>query len=341
MLVVRVLGRLTVERDGTELDLPTSRRARGLLAWLAMYPDGRSRSQAAAAFWPDVPEASARSSLRGALAELRRSLGDDADVLLADRERVGLDRAGVRVDLDDFDAHLLAGRWSDALALDRGRLLSDVEDEWSHRRREEHTRDVLRALTRLAADLEADGAVAEAVPVAQRRVRLDPLSEKAGRELVRPLALAGDRAAAIEAGRALVERLQRELGVPPSAQTSGLLDSLRRDDPVAPTSTAPGRSGVVAGPSAPRVRDLVAPELLDRDVPLATLRELRRGPRPVAVLVDVVCPSGPCLGHGDPTWICWACTGRTASGPGQGDRLLTRPSLDPEVSSPGVTRLLG
>ncbi len=47
-------------------------------------------------------------------------------------------------------------------------------------------------------------------------------------------------------------------------------------------------------------------------------------------------PGSPRLGHAPPGWICWSRTGRTASGPGQGDRFLTRPSLDPEVSSPGA-----
>lgn len=295
-LMVRVMGPLTVEHADGEVPLPASRRARGLLAWLAVHPGGRSRSQAAAAFWPDVPEVSARSSLRGALAELRRSLGPYADVLVADRERITLDRRGAVVDLDEFRAHLGAGRWAEALLLDRGRLLADVDDEWSHRRRDEHTQDVLRALRARAAELEAEGLVAEAVSVAQRRVRIDPLSEDAGRELVRLLALDGDRAAAVEAGRALVDRLQRELGVPPSAATLGLLDALRRDDPAvpsaappsatAPTAAAAGATApVVAGPSAPDLRDLLPAELVEREAPLARIREVRSGPRPVAVLV--------------------------------------------------------
>jgi DNA-binding SARP family transcriptional activator len=152
VLTIRVLGRLSVEGDdGEELALPSSRRARALLAWLAVHPGGRTRSQAAGAFWPGIPEASARTSLRGALAELRRALGP-ATFLVAGRERVALDPDRTRVDLLEFHAHVAAGRWADAVALDRGRLLADVDDDWTVRPREEHTDEVLLVLARLSAE---------------------------------------------------------------------------------------------------------------------------------------------------------------------------------------------
>jgi DNA-binding SARP family transcriptional activator len=292
MVRIHVLGRLSVEGDdGNQVALPSSRRARALLAWLAVHPGGRSRSQAAGVFWPGIPEASARTSLRGALAELRRSLGP-ADVFQAGREQIALDPDRTWVDLQEFQAHLAAGRWADALALDRGRLLADLDDDWAHRRREEHTHDVLRVLTHLAAEHERAGRTREALAVAQRRVRLDPLSEDAGRELVRLLAASGDRAAALDAGRSLADRLQRELGIGPSAATAAMLDGLRRTDPalrsVASPVAAPRPSGghpVVSGPSAPGVRDLLPPELIGRDEVLATLAAIRRAPMPAALMV--------------------------------------------------------
>ena len=238
MVMIRVLGRLSVEGDdGEELALPSSRRARALLAWLALHPGDSSRSQAAGAFWPGIPEASARTSLRGALAELRRGLGP-ADVLVAGREQLALDPGRARVDLHEFNAHVAAGRWAEALALERGRLLADLDEDWVHWHREEHSHDVLRVLTHLAAEHEGAGRPGEALAVAQRRARMDPLSEEAGREVVRLLAVSGDRAAAVEAGRSLLDRLQRELGIGPSTPTTALLDGLRQGDP-APSPVAP------------------------------------------------------------------------------------------------------
>ncbi len=297
--MIRVLGRLTVQGDdGRELDLP-SRRARALLAWLAVRPHGSSRSQAAGAFWPDVPETSARTNLRGALAELRRGLGPRADILVTGREDIALDHDRVRVDLKEFDEHVAHARWEEALALDRGRLLADLTDEWANRRREEHTHDVLRALSRLAEEHEAAGRLAEAVTAAQRRVRIDPLSEEAGRELVRLLAAAGDRAAALEAGRALTERLERELGVTPSQPTAALLESLRGERPAPSAANSPSPAAdepdelasspappsVVSGPSAPHVEDLLAPELIGREDALAAISRFRTASLPGALLV--------------------------------------------------------
>jgi DNA-binding SARP family transcriptional activator len=292
MVMIRVLGPLAVEgNDGAEVALPSSKRARALLAWLAVHPGGRSRSQAAGVFWPEIPEASARTSLRGALAELRRGLGP-ADVLVAGREQVALDLDRARVDLQEFQGHLAAGRWADALALERGPLLADLDDDWAHRRREEHVQDLLRALTRLSAEHESAGRIGEALAIAQRRVRIDPLSEEAGRELVRLLAASGDRAAALEAGRSLTDRLQRELGIGPSAPTAALLNGLRRTDQapgaVAPPLVAPRPASdepVVSGPSAPGVLDLLSPELIGREEVLARLAALQVAPLPAAAMV--------------------------------------------------------
>ena len=65
-----------------------------------------ARAQLAARFWPDVLDESARTSLRAALSELRRALGPAAGHLVATRETVALDGAGLAVDTRAFDAAL-------------------------------------------------------------------------------------------------------------------------------------------------------------------------------------------------------------------------------------------
>src|SRR5215218_8550930 len=100
MLRVRLLGGLALESAGGPIGVPASRPARELLAWLALNPGAHPRFELAQRFWPDVPEASARASLRTTLHELRRALGDEAAHLRVDRERVGL--ADVWVDVRDL-----------------------------------------------------------------------------------------------------------------------------------------------------------------------------------------------------------------------------------------------
>src|SRR3981081_4242043 len=91
MLRVRLLGDLTLEVDGSQIEPPTSRRARSLLAWLAVERRMHPRSPLAARFWPDVLDESARTSLRSALSALRRALGPDGERdLIATRDGVGL-----------------------------------------------------------------------------------------------------------------------------------------------------------------------------------------------------------------------------------------------------------
>ena len=91
MLHVRLLGDLELELDGVAIDPPVSRRARSLLGLLALDRRLHPRPLLAARFWPDVLDESARTSLRSALAALRRSLGPEADrYLVATRERAGL-----------------------------------------------------------------------------------------------------------------------------------------------------------------------------------------------------------------------------------------------------------
>jgi DNA-binding SARP family transcriptional activator len=72
VLRVRLGGRLRLDAGGVELPPPASRRARGVLAYLALHPGPHARAELDARFWPDVLDESARTSLRAALSELRR-----------------------------------------------------------------------------------------------------------------------------------------------------------------------------------------------------------------------------------------------------------------------------
>src|SRR5215208_6485272 len=114
MLRVRLAGSLRIEADGREIAPPRSRRARGLLAYLAAHRGPHSRGHLAARFWPDVLDDSARASLRAALTELRQALGPYARCLVATRDTVEL--ADVWVDIRDH--------------LPTGTLLTDMDDDW-------------------------------------------------------------------------------------------------------------------------------------------------------------------------------------------------------------------
>src|SRR4051812_36989810 len=178
MLRVRLLGELQAEAEGEPIAMPPGRRAWALLGWLALHPGEHARGSVAARFWPDVLDASARASLRSALWELRRALDGD-DGLVTGRDRVAL---RCETDLARFEGHLAAGRLREAVALYRGPLLADLDDEWVLEARDELAERLGSAYARLAASAATP---AEAVSWARRRLALDPLDEDAARELMR------------------------------------------------------------------------------------------------------------------------------------------------------------
>ncbi len=83
---LRLLGAFHLEKQSAPVHLST-RKVEALLAFLALHPEPQAREKLAALFWGDSLDEQARRSLRTALANLRKELGD---ILLADRETVQL-----------------------------------------------------------------------------------------------------------------------------------------------------------------------------------------------------------------------------------------------------------
>jgi DNA-binding SARP family transcriptional activator/pimeloyl-ACP methyl ester carboxylesterase len=257
-LSVCVVGELALEVDGQPSDRIASRRARSLLGWLAVHPGLHPRGRVAGVFWPDVLEESARSSLRTTLATLRRELGKSAaHVVTASRESVGIEpRADVRIDLQAFEQLVSRGELEQAAALCRGDLLADLDDDWVNEPREHHRHRLLGVLAELAEDAERAGDLDAALDRTREQVTLDPLSEEAQRELVRRLAAAGDRAGALAAYQVYSLRLQRELGIAPSAECRELVERVRsgetgQDQPVNGAGAAVSRTELAASEASP------------------------------------------------------------------------------------------
>lgn len=96
-LQISLLGEIRVTRKGAPLTLPSSRKARALLGYLAATGRPQRRERLCEIFWdlPDDP----RSSLRWALSKLRGVLEEDGSThLTADRERIALDPSQTDID---------------------------------------------------------------------------------------------------------------------------------------------------------------------------------------------------------------------------------------------------
>lgn len=105
---VTLLGELKVVRDGQEMALPSSRKARALLAFLITTQRPHRRERLCELFWdlPDDPKA----ALRWSLSKLRKVVDSTGHPrIIADRERVSIDTSGM-----DVDVHRLSARMRDA-----------------------------------------------------------------------------------------------------------------------------------------------------------------------------------------------------------------------------------
>ena len=94
-LQIKVLGELAVLRDGHEVALPSSKKTRALLAYLAVINRRQRRDYLCQMLWnvPDDP----RAALRWSLSKLRHVI--DETCLQTDRDTVFLDTSGLDLDV--------------------------------------------------------------------------------------------------------------------------------------------------------------------------------------------------------------------------------------------------
>jgi DNA-binding SARP family transcriptional activator/tetratricopeptide (TPR) repeat protein len=295
VLRIQLLGRMAVECDGSELAVPSARRAWSLLAYLALSPGPQPRGDLAAQFWPDVLDSSARASLRSAVWSLRRTLGPAAEPhLIVDRNCVGLAPGPqLWVDIHAFDTLARAGREREAVQLCTGELLAGFEEEWALMARDAHRERLLEVLEQLACSCDAVADTDEALEWSRRAIAVDPLSEDAHRHLIARLAASGDRARALMVYRALGDRLRRELSVAPSPATRALVERLRIDTDDAPLdATGPDGTAVPTTdqPTArPRTPSTPSQPLVGRARELDRLLEAWRGAQAGVGAVVSVC----------------------------------------------------
>ncbi len=243
-LTLRLLGPPRVERDGEPVDMDT-RKAIALLAYLAVTGQPEGRDRLAAMLWPDADTDRARGALRRTLSTLRTGLGGEE--LRTDGLRVALDLTGIDVDVRLFRALVAEGRLEDAVTAYTGDFLSgfslrdSVEfDEWQSAQTDALRRELSSVLERLSLGATEAGAI----DYARRWVAIDPLHEPAHRALIRLLARAGERSAALKQYRECAQLLDRELGVAPLPETTALRDAIGRGEEPGETTRRPSAVNV-------------------------------------------------------------------------------------------------
>jgi DNA-binding SARP family transcriptional activator len=239
-LTLQLFGPLRVlDAKGMEIKIP-SRKGRALLAYLA-FGSGHShaRDRLAALLWEDADEELARTSLRQALAALRKALPESCEgALTTTTDSVALNAEMIECDVKRFKDALKSGtRTSLREAADtyRGDLLDGFEarssafDDWVNTERlllRRQACEMFQSLTQLC---DANGDVDGAARACSRLLALEPLNEAAHRTMMELHARRGTYAEALRQFRTCKDTLRRELDVAPEPATEQLYrDLLRR-----------------------------------------------------------------------------------------------------------------
>ena len=263
MLNLYLLGTFKIILDGDPVTGFATDKARALLAYLALESDRpQSRDGLAGLLWPDQPEKKARQNLRQTLLYLRQALCADDSCLLIDRDTAQFDPGGdYTLDVTEFQALSRACRQhrhrqpetclpciqrrERQAALYRGEFLehfylsdSALFEEWATLQREWLHREAVEALFALTEFHTRRGDLARAREFARRQVELEPWREEAHRQLMRLLALEGQRSAALAQYETCRRILRAEFDVEPAAETAQLWAHIKAGN-VAPPRPAP------------------------------------------------------------------------------------------------------
>ena len=236
-----LMGGVRVSLPDRELTRFRTHKTGALLGCLALrLPARLSREQLTELFWPGLAEEAARNNLSTALSSLRSQLeppGTKGQVLLADKQQVGLNPEAVVTDVMEFERFLEQARSTEteaarghllaqAIALYRDGLMPDCYEDWILPEQTRLRERCANALRDLATCYGICGEYEAALNAANRSISLDALDEEAYRLKMRLLMEQGRAAAAQETYAALQALLQRELGAEPGETTRKLAAAL-------------------------------------------------------------------------------------------------------------------
>ncbi len=224
-------GNPVITVDGREVHWEIA-KSRDLFFLILQTPQGLTRDQIGAVFWPDHNPERLEPAFRSTIYRLRRALYRESVLFLDGLYRFNwsgtfwfdrlefeelVDRSESGEDGDEMIAHL-----ERALSLYQGDYLQDNYDDWCVLERERLRVRRRFALGKLADLYSQYKLFPKALHMYRTLIREDPYNEDTQRELIRCLAGSGDRAAAINHYQSLVRMLWEELGLRPDPRTDAL-----------------------------------------------------------------------------------------------------------------------
>ncbi len=218
--------RLQLLGETTLNDVPISGQNRLILAWLALNAQSTaSRAKLARELWMDEDESQGRRRLTKALYRIKQEFPYLEDHLEADNNIIAL--KNVAVDALEFQALLKSQNpidWQMAFELYQGDLLEGEDAPWLNSWREHLSETYFTGLQRALGHAENPN---QAISVAQRLVRYNPLSEEAHTYLIRLYVTANRREDAINQYATLEKTLHEELNSSPKPELRTYIQTLK------------------------------------------------------------------------------------------------------------------
>ena len=243
-VVVEVLGPYRISLFGRPVPPGLRARAKMLLAWCLLRPEGVTIDEAVDALWPDTPPGRVLKVFWHPLGDLRSFFRDHGEEALEVLEKVGEhyrpSPTEIRCDLWDFQTALAAAARADdaggaraelrrAIDAFRGDLLQGADYPWVEPVRADLHRRALDAHLRLAELEEQAGHLDAAVAVLERAIELDRYAEEPYRRLMALHAAHGHHEALAAVWQCLGRRLA-DLDVEMDPATIRLYRSLTASD---------------------------------------------------------------------------------------------------------------
>ncbi len=215
-----------------------SQNARDLMFLLLLHPEGKTKEEVGAIFWPDSSPAELKLRFKNTIYRLRHAAGKDV-VLFEDDIYTFNREMDYEADFETFTREISSAKATQdvveqinhyrlALKQYTGMFLPDLSEEWVLTDRERFHQMYISGMLRLA-ELHLDqGEFYPALAVAAQLLGDDPCNEHMVRIAMRAHAATGNLAAVVRQYELCVQSLREEFGARPSAQTVELFSALSR-----------------------------------------------------------------------------------------------------------------
>lgn len=258
-LTIRLFSTFQLLRGQKAVDDFESNKVRALFAYLIVEKEHRhQRRKLGAMLWPGIPESNALASLRYALSNLRKVIGDqkaDPPFLSITSQTIQFNAQSDHcLDSAAFECYAKLAQQNPldfvsllkAAEFYKGRFLEGFSipdslafEEWLMLKRERYDQLAYQVFNKLASYYELIGDYETALTFAQRQIELDPWREEVHRLMMRCLYFSGQRSAAIVQYENCCKTLSSDLDIPPSPDTVRLYESIYDNSLSAPKSPPP------------------------------------------------------------------------------------------------------